>query len=438
MTSTTAYHPMTTPWPEPGPSPFAGWFPGPDTIRNPMTWGFSPEDGSALTTALFSETGGRAVGVIGAAGSGKTNLLNGAREKVTRCPDARLVQLNGAHMGDETAWEPLSALTLCGPVAADGELRSNMAEALAGLCLLAAQRSAALAETGGSTYQPDEDHPAVAVLADEVDEIVKHVPGAGQALEFLASRQRKSAVALVLATQRAVIAALGGGAVRANMSEVLVGKIARAVRSRHATGAESGIPGIREHAGAAPGYFQRWDPHSGQVTGRGQAFLLGKPPEERACMKRLVEARRHLRDWSIPDLPPLAPGGRGGQAAADDATARQIADMRGKLAGITRPAAATTAAATTAVMIVRKALAGLAPGPEHVTAADPAAVTVDWDARPAAARTDKMRIIWRDVRGSLRLAGVLRQLPQVLLIAGDGACIELFGSGRTGTATGAP
>ena len=199
-----------------------------------------------------------------------------------------MVQLNGAHMGDELTWEPLSALTLCGPVATDETVRSNIAEALAALCLLVTQRSATLAETGHSTFQPTEDDPAVGVIIDEVDEIVKHVPGAGQALEFLASKQRKSAVCLLLATQRAVIAALGGGAVRANMSEVLVGKVARATESRHATGAEKEIPDIREYAKGAPGYFQRWDPHSGHRHRAGP----GVPARQAPRRTRLHETAR--------------------------------------------------------------------------------------------------------------------------------------------------
>jgi hypothetical protein len=343
-----AYHPMTIPWPEPSPSPFAGWFPETDTIRAPVTWGFSPEDGSPLAMELFSEIGGRAVGVIGMTGSGKSNLLNGAREKVNRCADARLVQLNGAHMGDELTWEPVSALTLCGPVATDEKVRNDIAEALAALCLLVTNRSATLAETGHSTFQPTPAAPAVVIVIDEVDEIVKHVPGAGQALEFLASKQRKAAVALLLATQRAVIAALGGGAVRANMSEVLVGKVARATESRHATGAETEIPDIRDYAKGAPGYFQRWDPHSGTISGRGRAFLLGKPPDELAYMKRLVESRRHQRDWSIPDMPALAlDGGQAATAAATGTDAQEIAGLRGRLAAITQ-SAATQPAATAA------------------------------------------------------------------------------------------
>ena len=336
-----AYHPMTEPWPDTEPSPFAAWFPPVASIRAPVTWGFCPEDGSPLPLTLFSEIGGRAVGVIGMTGSGKSNVLNDVREGITRCPDARMVQLNGAHMGDETVWEPLSALTLCGPVATDETIRNKIGEALAALCLLVTQRSATLAETGHSTFQPTEDDPAVVVIVDEVDEIVKHVPGAGRALEFLASKQRKSAVCLVLATQRAIISALGGGAVRANMSEVLVGKVARATVSRHATGAEKEIPDIREYSKGAPGYFQRWDPHSGTVAGRGRAFLLGKAPDELAYMKRIVAARQHLRDWGIPDLPPLAlDDGQAGTvtAGATDATAQQIAGMRGRLASITETA----------------------------------------------------------------------------------------------------
>jgi hypothetical protein len=334
-----AYHPMTTPWPDAEPSPFADWFPPAASIRDRVIWGFCPEDGSALTLELFGAIGGRTAGAIGTTGSGKSNLLNNAREFVTRCADARLVQLNGAHMGDETVWEPLSALTLCGPVRTDETVRNNIAAALEALCLYVTQRSATLAETGHSTFQPTPEDPAVVVIIDEVDEIVACVPGAGKALEFLASKQRKSAMALLLATQRGVIASLGGGAVRANLYEVLVGLVVRATESRHVSGAEKDIPDIREYSRGAPGYFQRWNPHTGTVTGRGRAFLLGKPPEELAYMKRLVEARRHQRDWSIPDLPPLAlDGGQAAAAAVTDATAQEIAGMRGRLASIT-PAA---------------------------------------------------------------------------------------------------
>jgi hypothetical protein len=344
-----AYHPMTMPWPESSPSPFADWFPETASIRDPAVWGFCPEDSSPLAAQLLSDIGGRAIGVFGMTGSGKSSLLNNLREFVTRCPDARMVQLNGAHMGDELSWEPLSALTRCGPVATNENVRNDIAEILEALRLLVTNRSETLEKTGHSTFQPTEKDPAVVIFIDEVDEIVKYVPGAGDALDFLAGKQRKSAVALVLATQRAVIKAIGGGAVRANLSEALVGKVARGSESRHATGAESELPDIREYSGGAPGYFQTFDPHSNTVTGRGRAFLLGVPPEELAYVKRLVAARRHLRDWGIPDMPEMdLDGGEAVAEAAAGETTREVAGLRERLAAARDNAAAQPAPAAAA------------------------------------------------------------------------------------------
>jgi hypothetical protein len=346
-----AYHPMTLPWPDKEPSPFASWFPPEASIRDPVIWGFCPEDGTPLTVELISKIGGRAVGVFGMTGSGKSNLLNGIREGVTRCPDARLVQLNGVHMGDELTWEPLSALTVCGPVQTDEGVRDRIGAALSASCLLVTQRSATLAATGHSTFQVSEEHPAVVIIIDEADMISKHVPGARAALEELAGKERKSGVSLVLATQRGTIADIGGGGVRANMKETLVGATARASESRHVTGAETDLPDISEYSGGAPGYFLDWDPGSKTVTGRGRAFLLGVDPDELAYIGRLVAARQHVRDWSIPDLPPLdldaaqdaaQPTMRTG---TDDVATQQISGLRAKLASITQTATQTASAA---------------------------------------------------------------------------------------------
>ena len=253
-------------------------------------WGFSPEDGSALTLdAVQRRSAAGPSGVIGMTGCGKSNLLNDAREFITRCTDARMVQLNGAHMGDELTWEPLSALTLCGPVATD--------ETSAATSLRRWPRCACWSPTGPRPSPrpgtPPSSPPRTtrrsAVIIDEVDEIVKHVPGAGKALDFLASKQRKSAVCLLLATQRAVIAALGGGVVRANMSEVLVGKVARATESRHATGAEKEIPDIREYAKRRP----RLLPAVGPALGHRHRAGPGVPARQAPRRTRLHETARH-------------------------------------------------------------------------------------------------------------------------------------------------
>jgi S-DNA-T family DNA segregation ATPase FtsK/SpoIIIE len=335
----TAFHPMTAPWPEEEPSPFADWFPPQASILQPCIWGFTPEDGSPLSVRLLNELGGRVIGCMGMAGSGKSTLLNNVREFVTRCPDARLVQLNGAHMGDELSWEPLSALTLCGSVANDEKVRNNIAEALAALCLLVTQRSETLHGSGDSTFQPTPEDPAVVVVIDEVDEIVAQVPGAGQMLEFLASKQRKSAISLVLATQRFVVTSIGGGNVRANMSEVLVGVVERDSEARHATGADAEIPDIREYSKGAPGYFQVWDPRAKSVRGRGRTLLLGVPPRELAYIQRLVKERQPLRDWSIPDMPAMVlDGGISAMAGAPGTAEGYLAEMHAQLAAMTSDA----------------------------------------------------------------------------------------------------
>jgi hypothetical protein len=101
-----------------------------------------------------------------------------------------------------------------------------------------------------------------------------------------------------------------------------------------------------------------------------------------------------------------------------------------------------------ALRVVNVILAALDPGPEQVRAADPGSMPVRWDTSGwrdqdrnlPGHRADKMRHICGLVRGSARDLGVLHQLPQLLLVADDGAVIELFGgygTGRTGTATAA-
>ena len=159
-------------------------------------------------------------------------------------------------------------------------------------------------------FQPTPDDPAYVLMVDEVDEVVASVPGSGAILEFLASKQRKSAVCLILATQRATQKQTGGGMVRANLSQVVIGNTNRATESRHATGAEAEIPDISEYSRGRKGYFQIWDPQAKQITARGRTFLLGVPPDELAYCKRIVDARKGTRRvLPGPDLVPAAPRG---------------------------------------------------------------------------------------------------------------------------------
>jgi hypothetical protein len=93
-----------------------------------------------------------------------------------------------------------------------------------------------------------------------------------------------------------------------------------------------------------------------------------------------------------------------------------------------------------ALRVVEAILDVLQPGPEHVTAVDPALARVEWDLADgdtglAGERADKMLIVACAVRGRAARAGMLHRLPQLLLVATDGATAELLGrhgTGRTG------
>ena len=251
-----------------GPSPYAGWFPAEATIRDPVPVGIIPETGEPMALILFDEIGAKAIGVHGATGSGKSTLLNDVRERVTAMGDAVLVQLNGAHMGDELTWEPLAAATACGPAASDEDVRDKILAVLEWAQHLVTERSATARPDRAQRVpaDPAKTRPIV-LMVDEIDEVVASVPGAGPILEFLASKQRKSAVCLILATQRATQQQTGGGMVRANLSQVVIGNTNRATESRHATGAEAEIPDISEYSRGRKGYFQIWDPQAKEITG---------------------------------------------------------------------------------------------------------------------------------------------------------------------------
>ena len=322
------YHPLTAPWPSAEPSPYADWFPAGATIRDPVPVGIIPETGEPMTLTLFDAIGARAIGVHGATGSGKSTLLNDVRERVTAMTDAALVQVNGAHMGDELTWEPLAAATACGPAASDEDVRDKILAVLGWAQGLVTGRSATLAQTGHSVFQPTPDDPAIVLMVDEVDEVVASVPGAGAILEFLASKQRKSAVCLILATQRATQKQTGGGMVRANLSQVVIGNTNRATESRHATGAEAEIPDISEYSRGRKGYFQIWDPQAKEITARGRTFLLGVPPDELAYCKRIVDARKATRRA----LPAIEVAPRDRQEHAPEPAAPGVREMRARLA----------------------------------------------------------------------------------------------------------
>ncbi len=266
--------PVTHPALDPD-SPFKGWFPEHRSIRDPVPIGVIPETGEPMELVLWDGEGGKAIGIYSMTGGGKTNILDVIREAVTAMDDAVLVNLNGAGSGDERAWEPLSLLTAAGLQEDDPGVREKIMGALRWVRHLIGERAESAAETGDSVFQPSRRHPAVVVIADEIDETAKP-EGASKILEFLASKQRKAAVILILAGQRATATWTGGAGVRINLSTVVTGMLARDSESRHAVGAEHEIPDIAEYSGGEAGFFQIWSVRAKKILARGRGFYIGR------------------------------------------------------------------------------------------------------------------------------------------------------------------
>ena len=279
-------HPMTDPE-----SPYAGWFPVPATIREPVPFGVIPETGEPMEAVLWDEEGGKVIGVYAATGMGKTTVLNDFTERVTAMPDAILIQVNGAKVGDELAWEPLAAATAAGSARFEDDAAERIMRTLEWGQLLITERSRTHVLTGDSVFQPTPEDPAVVFKIDEIDEVAK-IPGAAAVLEFLASKLRSAAVILIIAGQRATNQWTGGGGVKANLSTVLLGSMARGSESRHATGAEYDIPDISEYSRGRAGFFQVWDARGKRVRARGRAFNIGSIRDQQVIIRAREGAGR--------------------------------------------------------------------------------------------------------------------------------------------------
>jgi hypothetical protein len=283
--------PVTHPALDPD-SPYRDWFPEPASIRDPVPIGVIPETGEPMELVLWDEEGGKAVGVYSMTGGGKTNMLDVLRERITAMDDAILVQLNAAGSGDELSWEPLAAVTAAGLQAGDPDLRGRITGALQWARHLIGERAETAARTGDSVFQPTRTDPAVVVMIDEIDE-TGNIEGATKLLEFLASKQRKSAVCLILAGQRATVAWTGGSGVRVNLSTVVYGMLARDSEARHAVGAENELPDISGYSRGQAGYFGIYSVRQKKLIQRGRTFYIGKlrDQQERIISKRDPAAR---------------------------------------------------------------------------------------------------------------------------------------------------
>ncbi len=269
-------------------------------------------------------------------GGGKTNMLDVLRERITAMDDAILVQLNAAGSGDELSWAPLAAVTAAGLQAGNPDLRGRITGALQWARHLIGERAQTAAHTGDSVFQPTRTDPAVVVMIDEIDE-TGNIEGATKLLEFLASKQRKSAVILVLAGQRATVQWTGGSGVRVNLSTVVYGMLARDSEARHAVGAENELPDISGYSRGQAGYFGIYSVRQKKLTQRGRTFWIGtlRDQQDKIIARRDPAARPALKGAGEITAPaPAAPREQAGSGLRERlARVREVNEGRPLPAG---------------------------------------------------------------------------------------------------------
>ena len=75
----------------------------------------TPRPATPLPLTLWDEDeGGKVVSVAAKKGSGKTVLLNCITERITACPDARLIQVNLSKAREDRRWAPLAIANALG------------------------------------------------------------------------------------------------------------------------------------------------------------------------------------------------------------------------------------------------------------------------------------------------------------------------------------
>jgi biotin operon repressor len=271
----TADGPLIHPLVDPS-SPYASWFED-LTIRRPVPVGVIPETGEPLELTVWDEDGGKAIGVYGITGAGKTMLLNDLRSAFVQMDDVALILINGVKT-EEKAWEGRAAAVV---VPEEGEapeaFQRRVVKILDWAGTKITDRSRERVKTGDYVFQPTRENPAIVIMVDEIDTVagIPGVGGDGGQLQFLASKQRDAAVCFILSGQTPRISWIGGTGVRANLSTVVTGLLERQGESRLAVGAENEIPDIGEYSGGQPGFWQVWSTRQKKVLARGRAFKLG-------------------------------------------------------------------------------------------------------------------------------------------------------------------
>ena len=267
--------------------PHAGAIPWPGptarSLADPIELGVF-EDATKVRVPLLR----RHALVGGTTDSGKSGVLNVILGNLVACPDVGLwgIDLKGGM--ELRPWAPCLARLATTPAEA--------AELLADAVAILDARAHASSHDNTRVWEPTPDAPALVIVIDEYAELADTAPTAVPYAESVARRGRAVAVDLLAATQRPTQKAMGGGALRSQMSI----RVCLRVRERH------DVDLILDKGMLAAG----WHAHTLDAPGKFYVLADGHNQPRRA--RAYLVTDEHVRETATryaghrPDLDPLS------------------------------------------------------------------------------------------------------------------------------------
>jgi S-DNA-T family DNA segregation ATPase FtsK/SpoIIIE len=173
-----------------------------------------------------------------------------------------------------------------------------------------------LADHDHEHWDPTPQAPAIVIPVDELAELVEQLPDAATLLDTIARKGRKTAITLLVSTQRPTQEALGGGALRAQLTVRVCLRVTEPADGELVLGRGKARLGYRPDLLDAPGKLLVWDPPDHTRPIPAKVLHL-----DRARIPRLLAAAGAA---AVPELDaataaalaePTRRGGDGGPAA---------------------------------------------------------------------------------------------------------------------------
>ncbi len=271
---TPVWHPFARPGTE-----YGRLVPVPGSIRGPQCIGLDPGTSTPLTLRLWDpDAGGKVVAITSRTGAGQSTLLDSVNERITACPDARLIQISRARAPGARRWAPLAiASALDGDAARAARILRFSVDAVRARC-----------RSGGRVHHPSPVAPLYVLEIENPGTLTAADPVACFLLGWITAMCRAEGWAVILAAPRATGAALGGVPVMSSIDVAV-------------TGPPPGLPGP-----GLPGVFGICEPPSGQPGQQGRGFWWGDRDDTVSAVitGRLATRSPHLLEPALAGLQP--------------------------------------------------------------------------------------------------------------------------------------